>query len=347
MKSIYSEFPLNYNYKVKDKEANVSNNTSNNIPTKIKMKKKAFEPVDKNKEKELDPKYKTELCKTFEEKKMCPYGNSCRFAHGKSDLLSAEEENPKFRVKICNSFNNDGICMYGQRCHFKHEKKSLESVKRLYYEPLIHASSYSSNLLSNLSSSNNNMLIDNYCVTVGKFDEKQPQTKRSTESTSSATTSINEKISNNLNVNNMSNTVNLNVNNESLNKESIKCISTNKVTRLKVFEEITSITDQNFLGFRDFSLLNHKSPSFINNIYTKPNDCIVELCQELKTSDVKDHELVRKSSSLNSSALTIDSETVEAKPKQSINYLYESFVNYNKYCYWMNSRSQTSHLFIS
>ena len=29
-------------------------------------------------------KYKTELCRTFEEKGSCPYGHRCRFAHGKS-----------------------------------------------------------------------------------------------------------------------------------------------------------------------------------------------------------------------------------------------------------------------
>lgn len=28
-------------------------------------------------------KYKTELCKKYEEKGLCPYGLKCRFAHGK------------------------------------------------------------------------------------------------------------------------------------------------------------------------------------------------------------------------------------------------------------------------
>mgnify|MGYP002345882633 CR=1 FL=1 len=32
-------------------------------------------------------KYKTELCRTFEEKGNCPYGHKCRVAHGKEDLV--------------------------------------------------------------------------------------------------------------------------------------------------------------------------------------------------------------------------------------------------------------------
>lgn len=32
-------------------------------------------------------KYKTELCRTYEEKGYCPYGGKCRFAHGRDDLV--------------------------------------------------------------------------------------------------------------------------------------------------------------------------------------------------------------------------------------------------------------------
>jgi hypothetical protein len=31
-------------------------------------------------------RYKTELCKNFEETGKCNYGNKCEFAHGKKDL---------------------------------------------------------------------------------------------------------------------------------------------------------------------------------------------------------------------------------------------------------------------
>ena len=49
--------------------------------SKIKLKKNAFEEVDVEKEWRKDPKYKTELCKSFEAKGICVYGNKCRFFH--------------------------------------------------------------------------------------------------------------------------------------------------------------------------------------------------------------------------------------------------------------------------
>ena len=55
---------------------------------KMKMKKNAFEPVNFEEEKKRDPKYKTELCKSWVETNFCPYGNKCRFAHGKNELVS-------------------------------------------------------------------------------------------------------------------------------------------------------------------------------------------------------------------------------------------------------------------
>ena len=33
-------------------------------------------------------KYKTELCKKFQSTGFCPYGNKCRFAHGKEELIT-------------------------------------------------------------------------------------------------------------------------------------------------------------------------------------------------------------------------------------------------------------------
>ena len=41
----------------------------------------------RNEQNVVDPKYKTELCKKFAEIGKCPYGNKCRFAHGKRELV--------------------------------------------------------------------------------------------------------------------------------------------------------------------------------------------------------------------------------------------------------------------
>ena len=70
-------------------------------------------------------KYKTELCRTFEEKGYCPYGGKCRFAHGKEDLVPRPTQ-PK-QQKRCNGFWMNGSCSYGRRCRFGHEEHHWES----------------------------------------------------------------------------------------------------------------------------------------------------------------------------------------------------------------------------
>ncbi len=73
-----------------------------------------------------DPKYKTEMCKNWEKFRSCPYNNKCRFAHGKEELMSKEEEsNPNFRAKDCLNFFKFGFCSYGRRCCFKHDERKL------------------------------------------------------------------------------------------------------------------------------------------------------------------------------------------------------------------------------
>lgn len=102
--------------------------SNKDVNKKIKMRKNAFNEVDKQSEKLKDPKYKSEMCKKYEEKGFCDYGNSCRFAHGKDDLLQNEKdkEDIKYKVKNCMSFHTLGYCPYGIKCNFKHSNiKSL------------------------------------------------------------------------------------------------------------------------------------------------------------------------------------------------------------------------------
>lgn len=114
----------------------------------LKMKKMAFEPIDKIKEKQKDSKYKTELCKTFEEKGICPYGNMCRFAHGKSDLLLDIKNIPNssnYKSKDCFCYFKQGYCNYGSRCHYKHaEKNEISKIDRAYYTLLLESNNFMS-----------------------------------------------------------------------------------------------------------------------------------------------------------------------------------------------------------
>ncbi|CAL8343058.1 unnamed protein product [Arctogadus glacialis] len=76
-------------------------------------------------------RYKTELCRGFQESGSCKYSNKCQFAHGEAELRGLYRH-PKYKTEPCRTFYNFGYCPYGTRCHFLHEEKSsgpLSSAK--------------------------------------------------------------------------------------------------------------------------------------------------------------------------------------------------------------------------
>lgn len=111
--------------------------SSNNEKQKIKMKKNALEYVDIESEKKLDPKYKTEMCKSWLDTGFCVYGNKCRFAHGKNELFQKPLGGIKYKQKDCNSFKQTGVCMYGKRCNFKHDERKLNHMERSFFTHLL------------------------------------------------------------------------------------------------------------------------------------------------------------------------------------------------------------------
>ncbi|XP_048841444.1 mRNA decay activator protein ZFP36L1-like [Brienomyrus brachyistius] len=64
-------------------------------------------------------RYKTELCRPFEENGSCKYGDKCQFAHGIRELRSLSRH-PKYKTELCRTFHTIGFCPYGPRCHFIH-----------------------------------------------------------------------------------------------------------------------------------------------------------------------------------------------------------------------------------
>lgn len=73
-------------------------------------------------------RYKTELCRPFEESGTCKYGDKCQFAHGGHELRTLARH-PKYKTELCRTFHTAGFCPYGPRCHFIHN--SDESRKSL------------------------------------------------------------------------------------------------------------------------------------------------------------------------------------------------------------------------
>ncbi|KAM6958768.1 mRNA decay activator protein ZFP36 [Aplochiton taeniatus] len=67
-------------------------------------------------------RYKTELCRGFQERGICKYGAKCQFAHGEAELRGLNRH-PKYKTEACRTFYHFGYCPYGARCHFIHEEK--------------------------------------------------------------------------------------------------------------------------------------------------------------------------------------------------------------------------------
>lgn len=82
---------------------------------------------------QMPHKYKTELCKNWEEHGFCTYGSKCRFAHGTQELNSKERQNGKYKSRPCQAFFSTMFCPYGNRCLFKHDERKVEEINSSYY----------------------------------------------------------------------------------------------------------------------------------------------------------------------------------------------------------------------
>jgi butyrate response factor 1 len=90
---------------------------------------KSVDPEDKQIEDELSHqnRYKTELCKSFNETGICRYGTKCQFAHGKEEVRPILRH-PKYKTETCKTFHTTGTCPYGTRCRFIHTKSKEETL---------------------------------------------------------------------------------------------------------------------------------------------------------------------------------------------------------------------------
>ncbi|XP_005988401.1 mRNA decay activator protein ZFP36L1 [Latimeria chalumnae] len=79
-------------------------------------------------------RYKTELCRPFEENGTCKYGDKCQFAHGVHELRSLTRH-PKYKTELCRTFHTIGFCPYGPRCHFIHNAEERRTVVNFPLHP--------------------------------------------------------------------------------------------------------------------------------------------------------------------------------------------------------------------
>lgn len=72
-------------------------------------------------------RYKTEMCRPFQEHGVCKYGEKCQFAHGTGELRTVNRH-PKYKTDMCRTYHSVGFCPYGPRCHFIHSLEEMRSA---------------------------------------------------------------------------------------------------------------------------------------------------------------------------------------------------------------------------
>ncbi|OCT81760.1 hypothetical protein XELAEV_18024268mg [Xenopus laevis] len=86
-----------------------------------------------------NPKYKTELCRSFHVLGTCNYGLRCLFIHSPQErreplVLPGAPSLPPRRYGgpyryHCRFWSSPGGCPYGARCHFQHSKSVRETCR--------------------------------------------------------------------------------------------------------------------------------------------------------------------------------------------------------------------------
>lgn len=93
-----------------------------------KLDRSISEPAEKPRPNQANSsRYKTELCRPFEESGSCKYGDKCQFAHGMHELRNLTRH-PKYKTELCRTFHTTGFCPYGPRCHFIHNSEETKKT---------------------------------------------------------------------------------------------------------------------------------------------------------------------------------------------------------------------------
>lgn len=73
-------------------------------------------------------RYKTELCRQWDELGYCEYSDRCLFAHGPQELKPLPSRHPKYRTQKCSAYHEQGFCSFGPRCSFIHSRPNPEDL---------------------------------------------------------------------------------------------------------------------------------------------------------------------------------------------------------------------------
>ena len=88
--------------------------------------------INKLEEDAYQKNYKTEICKNFEFKGFCHFGDTCCFAHGENELREKNNFNCFYKTKFCKQFFEHDFCPYGYRCQYLHHVVFNKNFENLF-----------------------------------------------------------------------------------------------------------------------------------------------------------------------------------------------------------------------
>jgi len=102
----------------------------NSFEIDVCPKRKKFNNPEERRQfvEEYRRKYKTEMCKNWELRGRCKFGDKCCFAHGRNELKAKVLTHVKYKTKPCKQYHQTGYCPYGQRCQYLHKEAIQPNV---------------------------------------------------------------------------------------------------------------------------------------------------------------------------------------------------------------------------
>jgi hypothetical protein len=102
----------------------------NSFEIDVCPKRKKFNNPEERRQfvEEYRRKYKTEMCKNWELRGRCKFGDKCCFAHGRDELKAKVLTHVKYKTKPCKQYHQTGYCPYGQRCQYLHKEAIQPNV---------------------------------------------------------------------------------------------------------------------------------------------------------------------------------------------------------------------------
>lgn len=139
-----------------------------------------------------ESRYKTELCRHWQENGFCPHNMQCLFAHGLAELKPFRGRHRKYKTQLCKAFHNKGFCSFGPRCSYIHSGVDIipGAIKPIPIDEL-------RNLFQRKTSVGSTMSNDSYQSNINTLDSVSEEIRERMKSLSLVTQSRPQPVSHN------------------------------------------------------------------------------------------------------------------------------------------------------